>query len=88
MSGSLLQSQTTFNFIELLQYTPFFWAWVLSVFVWFFLEIAVWAAHYFNTKHSYVGGYNRATVFMLSLPKLVHNNNKNALLKALYAMVI
>lgn len=88
MSGSLLNSQITFSFVELFQYTPFFWVWVLSVFVWFFLEIAVWAAHYFNTKHTYIGGYNRTTIFMLSLPKLVKNFHKNTFLKALYAVVV
>ena len=36
-----------------LQAMPLFWVWLASVFVWFFLELAVWEVNSFNTKHSY-----------------------------------
>lgn len=55
--------------------SPMFWVWLTSVAVWLFLEIGVWEAQAFNTKHSFVGGASKDLIFLLHLPTIVCRQN-------------
>jgi len=60
--------------------TPLFCVWVLSLFVWFGLELAVLNAHFFNTKHTYVSNLKRQYVNLVIFSSLFFNQKKINLL--------
>jgi hypothetical protein len=88
MSWFLSIFDATFTNIHVFEYTPFFWVWTLSIFVWFFLELAVWAAQYFNSKHTYTAATSRTTILFLSVLKLVNNDKKSNYLKVAYGALV
>ena len=71
---------TTFNSIA----TPLFCVWVLSLFVWFGLELAVLNAHFFNTKHSYISQIKRQFINLVLFSSLFFNLKKLALLNQFF----
>lgn len=65
--------------------TPLFCVWVLSLFVWFGLELAVLNAHFFNIKHTYVSSVSRMTVNLVQISVLFKNSKKQALLSQYFS---
>lgn len=88
MFWSLLTDDKAYLWLTKFEFTPFFWVWALSVLIWFFLEVSVWAAHYFNTKHTYVSDSHRLSVFFLQLVKLLRNKKKFFFCKIVYSNVL
>lgn len=64
--------------------TPLFCVWVLSIFVWFGLELAVLNAHFFNTKHSYVSQIKRQFISLIIFSSLFFNTKKISLLNQFF----
>lgn len=68
---------------------PYVCIWALSILVLFIIEIDLWVAHNFNSKHSY-GLYAKRV--LLSLTSFVilfkTTKNKNHFLKTLYKFYI
>ena len=75
-SSHIFNTLTIFNDVA----TPLFCVWVLSIFVWFGLELAVLNAHFFNTKHSYVSTLKRQYVNLIVFSSLFFNTKKVSLL--------
>lgn len=73
-------SLNTFNDVM----TPLFCVWVLSIFVWFGLELAVLNAHFFNTKHSYISQIKRQFINLVLFSSLFFNLKKLALLNQFF----
>lgn len=71
---------TTFNDVA----TPLFCVWVLSIFVWFGLELAVLNAHFFNTKHSYISNLKRQYINLVNFSSLFFNVKKIILLNQFF----
>lgn len=62
---------TYYEFISsVFQSSPFFWVWLATVVVWFFLEITIWAAKGFNTKHTYINTLSRKNILGLMTTQL------------------
>lgn len=64
--------------------TPLFCVWVLSIFVWFGLELAVLNAHFFNTKHSYISQIKRQFINLVLFSSLFFNVKKVILLNQFF----
>lgn len=64
---------------------PFFWVWLFSLFVWFFLELTVYFSNFFNTKHSYTND-NLNNANLNYYYNLVIKNNKYSFLKKIYKL--
>lgn len=79
--STFVLSLSSFNGIM----TPLFCVWVLSLFVWFGLDLAVLNAHFFNVKHTYVSLVNRATISLVQISTLYKNSKKQILLSQFFA---
>lgn len=73
---TIFNTLTSFNNVA----TPLFCVWILSIFVWFGLELAVLNAHFFNTKHSYISNLKRQYTNLVIFSSLFLNKKKIALL--------
>lgn len=71
-TNKYLVSGTFYDFASnLLQSVPFFWVWVSSVVVWFFLDLSTWLSHFFNSKHSYLNNLKRSNLLTNSVNNLL-----------------
>jgi len=61
------------------QTLPFFWVWLASIVVWFFLELSSYLSYSFNLKHSYLNNINRLSVTGVYLVRLLNNKLKLSL---------
>lgn len=80
----------TFDYcLNILLAQPFVCVWALSILVFFIIEVDLWLAHNFNSKHSY-GVYTKRV--LLSLTNIVvlfkTTKNKSQFLKAFYKFYI
>lgn len=65
---------------------PFFCVWVLAIFIWFFIELTVNAAEFFNLKHSNIFFKKNFLYYGLATLKLREVVAKNELLKSIYRL--
>ena len=79
-TNHLFNSLTIFNDLA----TPLFCVWVLSLFVWFGLELAVLNAHFFNTKHTYISNLKRQYINLIIFSSLFFNQKKISLLSQFF----
>lgn len=75
-----LISSTFYEFVtSSFQILPFFWVWLASIVVWFFLELSNYLAYNFNLKHSYFNNANRLNVANIYVIRLISNKIKLSL---------
>ena len=76
-TNKYLVSGTFYDFVtNTLQAVPFFWVWISSIIVWFFLELSIWLSHYFNSKHSYLNNLKRSSLLTFSSINLLRRSAK------------
>lgn len=68
---------------------PFVCIWAFSVLIWFAIELDIWIAHNFNSKHSF-GLYAKRTLLSLTsfVTILKTSKNKKSFLKSVYKFYI
>lgn len=82
---NLSTTSVTKLFINAVSAFPFFWIWLFSLFVWFFLELTVYFANFFNTKHSYTND-NLNNANLNNYYTILFKNFKHSFLKKIYVL--